>query len=554
MNRVLRGAILAAAWLVPAGGWARAPVPLLHGIGVEETLDGPSVLATAWPASPASQSVPIVVHLVFQGAGSPATLDRLDARVAMYRARHIPVVLVLGAFPQSDAAIAAWRQLVRSIVERERGKISAYQFGAVAPAGAPLPGPYAFLLKQASIQIRSVDSDAQIVQGPVRAPDTDWLTRVYAEGVAPYVDALAIDEPPAPGAASTIQGLAAVVGREDPTASMWLGPVTLPDQPAPATERLIETVLRGLGTKVDLTIVRAGPVPLRAALTAASRIGDLLAGDMVALDAPVRWFRGGTEITTSVPSRLLYSQASSNSYLVFGGVAAPAASEVEVDVSMQSPAVRDPVSGTIERLPLPPRAANTSRRLAVGLAGRPLVLDFNYGSSTRSSSTEVRKPSLPDIGEVIARHQQAQAAQDAALVNYLAHLRIAQHFHPTAADPAYDLVFENELFFDRTGVEWSQLSLSINGATWRGNPPSIPLLQPEKVLSLPLELRLNQDYQYRLDGIDSVDGREAYVVRFDSDRGLARAVPGHGLDRPGHVRPIEGGGRGDSRERRRLGE
>src|SRR4029077_11794140 len=127
----------------------------------------------------------------------------------------------------------------------------------------------------------------------------------------------------------------------------------------------------------------------------------------------------------------------------------------------------------------------------------------------------VRQPVLPEVGEIIARHQQAQAAQDAALVNYLAHLRIEQHFHPTPADPAYNLVFENELFFDHSGVEWAQSSFSINGATWRGNPPSIPLLQPEKVLSLPLELRLNQDYRYRLVGVDSVGGRDAFEVRFD---------------------------------------
>ena len=40
-------------------------------------------------------------------------------------------------------------------------------------------------------------------------------------------------------------------------------------------------------------------------------------------------------------------------------------------------------------------------------------------------------------------------------------------------------------------------------------------MQPEKVLSLPLDLRLNQDYAYRLDGVDTVGGRPAFVVRFD---------------------------------------
>ncbi len=55
----------------------------------------------------------------------------------------------------------------------------------------------------------------------------------------------------------------------------------------------------------------------------------------------------------------------------------------------------------------------------------------------------------------------------------------------------------------------------MNGATWTANRPSFPLVQPEKVLSLPLDLRLGRDYTYRLDGVETVAGRPAYVVHFD---------------------------------------
>src|SRR5207302_5422905 len=74
---------------------------------------------------------------------------------------------------------------------------------------------------------------------------------------------------------------------------------------------------------------------------------------------------------------------------------------------------------------------------------------------------------------------------------------------------------ENRLFSDRAGTEWEELSCSLNGATWGTKRPPFPLLQPEKVLSLPLDLRLNQDYVYRLTGVENVNGRPAYVVRFD---------------------------------------
>ena len=45
--------------------------------------------------------------------------------------------------------------------------------------------------------------------------------------------------------------------------------------------------------------------------------------------------------------------------------------------------------------------------------------------------------------------------------------------------------------------------------------PPFPLLQPGKVLSLPLLLRFDEGYRYRLDGTARVDDYDCYVVRFE---------------------------------------
>ena len=63
-------------------------------------------------------------------------------------------------------------------------------------------------------------------------------------------------------------------------------------------------------------------------------------------------------------------------------------------------------------------------------------------------------------------------------------------------------------------MEWEELSFSVNGTKWGPDRPAFPLLQPEKVLSPPLDLRLDADYRYRLDGTETVDGAACYVVRF----------------------------------------
>ena len=117
-----------------------------------------------------------------------------------------------------------------------------------------------------------------------------------------------------------------------------------------------------------------------------------------------------------------------------------------------------------------------------------------------------------------------------SLRNYRAHVRMEQHFRPSLTDPGYDVVTENEYFVEGTAVEWEELSFSVNGSKWGADRPAFPLLQAEKVLSLPLELRLNQDYRYELAGIER-DRRDRLLSRAlradDRRRGaLSRAPSG----------------------------
>jgi hypothetical protein len=57
---------------------------------------------------------------------------------------------------------------------------------------------------------------------------------------------------------------------------------------------------------------------------------------------------------------------------------------------------------------------------------------------------------------------------------------------------------------------------------WK-NIPELPLIQPEKVITVPLDLTLDKTYVYRLVGREKVQGREAYVLEFrpaDPEAGL----------------------------------
>jgi hypothetical protein len=499
-----------------------AAAPSLRGIAIDERLDT-EPLPTDLPAP-----LPLIVRLAidwqeFTGQASGA-FERLQERLALYQTRHVRVVLAFGAFPTTDTAVEPWRQVLRAVVDRVRGKVDAYQVGEVPTAAPPDVNQYAYLLKLAAVQIRSVDSGALVVQGTIPAVATEWQELMFAAGIAPYVDGVAIGGPAQEEDESfpaAVQRMAALVERQHPSAIMLVGAIHLPANVNVATSRLIDTEVRTLGTRIQVNVYTADAGPLKAALAAAARLTDLIAGDLVTLDeraADLRIIQGTSQATSAVAHRLLYSLTGFDTFFVYWGASNASTIDVEVSVANATALmVRDPITGKTEK---PARvetdASGKHLHLTLPIADHPLVLDFNFGApNAYAQRSEVETEGLPRVEEIIFRYQQAQAAQDGVLQNYITHVRIEQHFHPSPADPAYNMVTENRLFSDRSGVEWEELSFELNGAKWTANRPAFPLVQAEKVLSLPLDLRLNQDYAYHLDGVDIVDRRPAFVVRFD---------------------------------------
>jgi hypothetical protein len=523
MTGRVRVAIGLAAFVLLAPARGRAADVKLRGIAIDQSLE-----AEPLPAD-LPRIVPTIVRLSiaetdFAGPAVDATLTRLQARLGLYQGRQMTVVLALGHFPAADGDVELWGQFVRAVAERSRGHVTGYQIGDVQAGAAPDVNRYVYLLKLAAVQIRAVDSDALILQGSIPASEVDWQGRVFAAGAGPYVDGIALDGPALDDDEPfrlTVERMVAIVGRERPAATMLLGPIRLPADPVAAPARALDAVLRSLGTSIQVTAFAGDAAALEATLTVAARLTDLMTDDVVALDdrtTDLRILQGASNVTSTVRHRLVYSLTRFESFLVYWSTPNGAPFEIEVTVAnVTTPMVRDPLTGASLAPTRMQKGPQDNRlRMALPVADHPLIVDFNVGNSSGLGTTvDVRKEALPRIEEIVFRHQQAQAAQDAVLRNYIAHVRIEQHFRPSPADPAYNLVTENRLFSDHGAVEWEELSFELNGAKWTANRPAFPLVQAEKVLSLPLDLRMNQDYTYRLDGVDTVGGRPAFVVRFD---------------------------------------
>ena len=118
------------------------------------------------------------------------------------------------------------------------------------------------------------------------------------------------------------------------------------------------------------------------------------------------------------------------------------------------------------------------------------------------------------LEEIIARWQQYREAQKQKLENYMASSFMSLHFEGTNLGPGFDVSMQLRQFFNRDGqMEMAQKEFYVNGVKFGKNHAfPLPQIEPEKVLTQPLELKLNERYDYKLLGTEKVNGTICYVV------------------------------------------
>jgi hypothetical protein len=393
----------------------------------------------------------------------------------------------------------------------QRGRARGYVVH-VPPATVP-PSDAAFAIKAASVALKAGDERAMMVLGTFGPGDTERLTSLFDLEIAAYVDAYGLT------AAAIDGGLDARIDQRAPSTGLVLLDQALEAAPAAAIDTFLGRQLGLLGSKVNAGVFTAPAPAIVAVLPVVARFRFLLDQPTAALDdaaIALHLTRAGAEVTATMPHRMLFGLKTAANALVLRGGDSP----IEVSVTERTgvtPSIVDARAGTrrpVERFTYDP--AKATARFTVPAASTPLIVDWSDGTGTvLVESEDVSTAKLPSVGEIIARHQQAQGAQDALVRRYVANATMTQSFRTTQADPGWDVVTENRYFVDGTVVEWEEREFRLNGTRWGANRPPFPLLQAEKVLSLPLDLRLTTDYRYVLDGVERVDGRDCFVLRFD---------------------------------------
>jgi hypothetical protein len=118
--------------------------------------------------------------------------------------------------------------------------------------------------------------------------------------------------------------------------------------------------------------------------------------------------------------------------------------------------------------------------------------------------------------EIVARERAWDAGQREMTKSYVAQMDASLRFRVASLPGSLDLTIRGPYFYQAgKNPDWAWQEFYLNGVKWKGKTiPKLPILQPDKVTTLPLDIRLSEDYDYELAGETQAESRPAYRVDF----------------------------------------
>ncbi|MGB5814482.1 MAG: hypothetical protein WBH75_11345 [Thermoanaerobaculia bacterium] len=377
---------------------------------------------------------------------------------------------------------------------------------------------YAFLLKRATVAVSGAATEARVISQPLPT-DVELLRALYDEETAAYLDGIALRTSRADALPPVIDLLAEL----DPGKPLIIDALPFPTLSSEAVADAAAFAVAG----VDLTFFEhdRSSVPDLAPLKLLAREfqGDL------SYD-PYSSPTGNVEAWSFVRGEDLGLRV-----IVKKSPETETASLLFSDAQLKSPARIDPVTGE----PLDLYGALPGKRgLELEIADPDPVTFLRLQRLTASERegieglderlNVVSERQLP-VEEILRRLQAFEDAQQRRLHTYRAFN--TTHLRFEFAAEGLEVTFEGPLFFRQgEGYDWAWEKALFSGIKWRSQKlPKLPLIQPERAASLPLEVLFTNQYSYRLRGTAIVDGRDCWVVDFrprvaDSDENLFRGT------------------------------
>ena len=131
------------------------------------------------------------------------------------------------------------------------------------------------------------------------------------------------------------------------------------------------------------------------------------------------------------------------------------------------------------------------------------------------------------VEEIIRNHQAYDVFQESIQPRYIAQNTTSLRFAVGDSGEAVEASISGEYFSEPGGrADWVWQDFYVNGVRWKyGRIPELPLIQPEKVTQLPLDLHLTNEYRYELVRQTDMLGHRVYEVRFEPPRNAPETLP-----------------------------
>jgi hypothetical protein len=429
--------------------------------------------------------------------------------------------------PLAGRSLEAWIDFVRSAARTFAGRVAVFELGDSRAGGSDDEAAVdALVLKQSALAVRAEagarGADVRIAQGALPVGALEWQRALWERDLAAYFDVLPLIvdvEPDLDERALRIRTVLEESLRHPPAPALWayVRGGSGWDAPGLAVAALTSGAAAAFFRPADAEQIRwaGGLQETLGRGFAPTILGDLrLEYDPEPTPARARVlgrFFNAQDFTTLVV------------YHAPGSEDVPVSELLVVDTrTVRDVRVLDPMTGKTRRIRNTPAGGGKRRALHVGSAPAPRAALFEKqvatpGFEMPAEDLEVAGERGLTAEEIIARYQLLQRDQDDRLERWMADGRIDFHFKLAQSGSTVDVSIDCHYFWERGGhLEWEQTGYYINGnrVGWK-RMPELPLIQPDKVITLPLDLTLDKTYAYRLSGEDRVGGRDAYVLAFE---------------------------------------
>jgi hypothetical protein len=159
-------------------------------------------------------------------------------------------------------------------------------------------------------------------------------------------------------------------------------------------------------------------------------------------------------------------------------------------------------------------------------AGGIVVVHRPPGQVGQLESLTVTGQRLPEVAEVLARHQRAAARQQRLLPRWTATQRLLLRVRVGELGRSLELALEGPVYVEGgVGADWEIARAWLGGVEWPPERlPDLPLLEAQRPQVPPLAVRLEPSWRYALTGLADRQGQECYLLSFHRTAGSETRV------------------------------